>query len=194
MANDSDDDFPPDVVRAPEEVARRTLVVFAVSGLALGAPRSEVVEWLSDEKLMAELTPSERRFVDNPTPSEKEKVNAGWLCERVTVLCWALCLIDELPAPDEQCGTAELQDILPPFVDVEVADFIKNAALRPDPELIEMADTMLNQHWEARNSKLKGTAPRFPVDIEIVQERHHAINWVIGYNGGVDWDDVTTDT
>jgi hypothetical protein len=32
-----------------------------------------------------------------------------------------------------------------------------------------------------------------PVDLEIVQERHHAINWVIGYDGAP-WDEVTTDT
>jgi hypothetical protein len=31
------------------------------------------------------------------------------------------------------------------------------------------------------------------VDIEIIQERHHAINWVIGYEG-LSWDEVTTDT
>jgi hypothetical protein len=31
------------------------------------------------------------------------------------------------------------------------------------------------------------------IDIEIVQERHHAINWVTGYDG-LPWDEVTTDT
>ena len=31
------------------------------------------------------------------------------------------------------------------------------------------------------------------VHTEDKQERHHAINWVIGYDG-LAWDDVTTDT
>jgi hypothetical protein len=29
--------------------------------------------------------------------------------------------------------------------------------------------------------------------LEIVQERHYAINWITGY-GGLPWDEVTTDT
>jgi hypothetical protein len=31
------------------------------------------------------------------------------------------------------------------------------------------------------------------IDIEIVQERHHAINWITEYDG-LPWDEVTTDT
>jgi len=31
------------------------------------------------------------------------------------------------------------------------------------------------------------------VDCEMVVERHHALNWLIGYQGQ-DWDDVSTDT
>lgn len=30
-------------------------------------------------------------------------------------------------------------------------------------------------------------------DAGVVQERHHALNWLIGYCGQ-DWDDITTDT
>ena len=28
----------------------------------------------------------------------------------------------------------------------------------------------------------------------VVMERHHALNWLIGYSERADWDDVTTDT
>jgi hypothetical protein len=87
----------------------------------------------------------------------------------------------------------EFQDILPPFAEVSVSAFIARAALRPDDELMALADKMLDQHAEARRAMLAGTPPRYPVDTEIIQERHHAINWVIGYEG-LPWDDVTTDT
>ncbi len=182
-----------DVVRSPQEVARRALAVFSVVGLALGAPRPEVLDWLRDENLSRELAPSERKFVEAPEPSEKERVHAVWMSERLVVLCWALRLIDELPEPDEQCDTGELQEILPPFADVEVSEFIDRARLRPDRELLDMAETLMNHHWEARNAQLKGAAPKFPVDIEIIQERHHAANWLVGYCGDP-WDEVTTDT
>lgn len=52
---------------------------------------------------------------------------------------------------------------------------------------------MQSLHWEARNAILKGLNTSLSIDIEIIQERHHAINWLIGYDG-LDWDEVTTDT
>jgi hypothetical protein len=56
-----------------------------------------------------------------------------------------------------------------------------------------MCDEMLNLHWEARDAKIDERPPRRPVDMEIIQERHYAINWVTGYRG-LSWDEVTTDT
>lgn len=56
-----------------------------------------------------------------------------------------------------------------------------------------MADRLMTLHGEARRAKLANAPPRTPVDIEIIQERHHAINWVIGYDSAP-WDEVTADT
>ncbi len=65
--------------------------------------------------------------------------------------------------------------------------------MRPGGELTDMARDLLDLHWHARDGKLNNRPPRRPVDIEIVQERHHAINWVTGYCS-LPWDEVTTDT
>lgn len=188
-----EDEFPPDVVRTPGEVARRALALFSVVGVALGAPRDDVFQWLRETGVGAELAPSEERFLGNPTPSRQQIVDGGWLSERLVVLCWALGELSELPPHDQQCDTALFQELLPPFADVDPASFIANANLRPNEVLIEKADELLHHHWEARNAKLTGAPPKTPVDIEIIQERHHAINWVIGYDGAP-WDEVTTDT
>ena len=58
---------------------------------------------------------------------------------------------------------------------------------------MQMADDLLEQHWKARDARLFGRPQPTDIDIEIVQERHHAINWIIGYDG-LPWDEVTTDT
>lgn len=68
-----------------------------------------------------------------------------------------------------------------------------SATLRPDDELMATANEILDLHWHARDAQIHKHIPAKPVDIEIIQERHHAINWIIGYDG-VDWDEVTTDT
>jgi len=109
------------------------------------------------------------------------------------VILWALGAVDELPPADEQCDTSVFREILPPYSATNVADFLASAQLRPEAELIAVADDMRALHWEARDAEIKGSSIQPRVDTEVIQERHHAINWIIGYDGA-DWDDVTTDT
>jgi hypothetical protein len=101
-----EDGPPPDEVRSAVEVAQRCLSVFAVIGLAFGAERAAVRAWLSENDLWNELAPSEAGFVDTPTPSEKQLINAGWLSERLIVLLWALGKVARLPSGDRQCEAA----------------------------------------------------------------------------------------
>jgi hypothetical protein len=182
---------PPYVVRSPQEVARRALGVFSVVGLALGAPKNEVVEWLQEQQLFETLTSSERRFIDAAKPSEQARINAGWLSERLIVLCWALCHVEQLPATDEQCDTGELQGNLPPFAETSVEDFIGRSTVRPDRQLLEMADTLHGWYREAEDRKTTGAPGQMPVDIEILQERCYAINWLIGFDD-VPWYETNT--
>ncbi len=184
---------PPDRVRSATDVARRALALFGVVGLALGAPPDALRAWLDDNGLQAELTPRERGFVDAAEPPPRDRIDFSWQSERLLVLLWALGKVDALPPATEQCDTARFQDLLPPFADVGVADFVAQAKLRPDVVLCDMADTLLDLHWHARDGRINGRPPGKPVDMEIVQERHHAINWITGYCG-LPWDEVTTDT
>jgi hypothetical protein len=131
--------------------------------------------------------------MDSPEPSRKQIINMSWQCERLIVLLWSLRQIEHLPVADEQCNPSIFQDFLPPYADISVDEFISRAQTRPDKELWEMCDEMLCLHWEARDAKINNRKPRRPADIEIIQERHHAINWVTGYDG-LPWDEVTTDT
>ena len=147
--------------------------------------------WLTDNNLLEELSPIEARFIESPAPSKRQVVDAGWYSERLIVLLWALELA-AMPRADEQCDTAVFQRILPPYAEIGKADFVKSAQLRSEEELTAIADRILDQHWEARDAKIHDREPR-GVDLGIIQERHHAINWVIGYDG-LPWDEVTTDT
>ncbi len=186
------EDDAPDVVRKPDEVARRALGLFAAVSLGFRADRQAVLEWLTEEKLWDALSPIEKAFVDTASPSEKQMINASWWSERLIVLLWALKLADALPPPNEQFKESFL-DLLPPFSGVSVSQFIRDAKLRPNKELRDMQAKILRFHWQARDDRLHGRT-RYPtVDMEIIQERHHAINWVIGYEG-LAWDDVTADT
>ncbi len=188
-----DDDFPPDEVRSPQEIALRALALFGVWGIAIGASRDDVLEWLEDTDLRAALSPRELKFVDDPHPSSELENDFCWHAERLIVLLWALNLVDSLPDADKKCDTKIFERCLPPFSDQSEQQFISNATRRSDHELWKEADRTLDLHWQARDAELNNREPKDPVEIDVVEERHHAINWVIGYEG-LDWDDVTADT
>jgi hypothetical protein len=193
MQPERDDPSVPDEIREASAIARRALALFAVVGLGLGAPKEQTAEWLRDESLWHELSPEELDFVTASTPTERQTVNASWRSEALLMLLWALGVIEKLPGLAEQCDTGAFQALLPPFADVSVSQFVAAARRRPDEELLDMADTLLNFHWEARDAHIHKRQIPTHLDIGIVQERHHAINWVIGYDG-LPWDEVTTDT
>jgi len=183
----------PESIRSAPEIARRAIALFGVVGVGLGADRDEVLQWLTAEGLDDSLTPRERVMLEGPAPSPKQLLNAGWQSEALLMLLWALKRIDDLPGPDTQCDMEAWQALLPPYTDEPVSEFIGNAVRRDDDTLIGMADEILDLHWQARNAALHERAESTNVDIEIIQERHWGINWVIGYDGAP-WDEVTTDT
>jgi hypothetical protein len=186
-------DFSDDAIRSPTEVARRALALFAVVGLGLGADRSDVVDWLTESDLWDDLTPWEIGFVEKTDPPTDLKKDASWHIERLIVLAWALGGIDQLPPANEQCDSVALRSFLPPYAPTTVEDFVESARLRPSSELLELAEKMYDLHAEGRYARSQNRPPCELVEIEIVQERHHAINWVTGYEG-LPWDQVTTDT
>lgn len=180
-------------IRLPADVAYRGLALISVIGLAFGADRTEITDWLAEHELWGKFAPSEIAFIETPVPSPQQVTDAGWLSERLIVILWALGAIDELPPADKECDTAVFLNILPPYASISVSDFVAAARLRPASELIAMADQMLDLHWKARDAKINARHTRGHVDLGIIQERHHAANWLIGYEG-LDWDDITTDT
>ena len=182
-----------DNVRDSQEIARRSLALFGVVGIALGASRNDIVGWLKDEALWEELSPTELSYVLAQEPIEKQTIDASWMSEALIVLLWALRKVEKLPAPNEQCDTSIFQELLPPFAEMSAAQFITSAERRSETALQDMAEELMHLHWQARDAQIHSKPIPSHVNIEIVQERHHAINWVIGYDG-LPWDEVTTDT
>lgn len=180
-------------VRTSQEIATRALTLFGVVALGLGASREKIIPWLRDEGLCEALTPRERELVDSETPTQKQLINASWQSEALLVLLWVLRKVDDLPPGNVQCDTALFRQLMPPYADILVKDFVRLARRRSDEELTNQAILIQEMHWKARDAAIHGTAAPQEIDIEIVQERHHAINWVIGYER-LSWDEVTTDT
>jgi hypothetical protein len=190
---DAGEDGVQDGIRPAQEIARRCLALFAVVGTALGVPRDEVISWLRTERLWDALTPREVAYLDQADPPRKAHINFGWQSERLIVLLWALGMIQELPDSATQCEASVFKTILPPFATTSTQKFIAQATLIDEQKLWSQAELYLEDHWRARDARLHERPMPPVINIEIVQERHHAINWIAGYDN-LPWDEVTTDT
>lgn len=182
-----------DRVRSPREVAKRTLVLFSLMARAFGAPKTEIRTWLEECRLFEELTLCEKKYLDNPSPTRRDNINVAWKSEALLVLVWALKLINNLPPSEIQCDTSLFKELLPPFSDLSEEEFIEQAQLRDEKTLFEMARCLQTEHAKARCERNSTHSEILQERLEILQERHYAINWIIGYCNQ-EWDEITTDT
>jgi len=89
--------------------------------------------------------------------------------------------IQELPDSAMQCDTGVFKSVLPPFAKTSAQAFIEQATLIDQDRLWKQAELYLDDHWKARDARLHERSLPIGIDIEIVQEQHHAINWITGY-------------
>ena len=181
-------------IMSGQAVGERALVLFAIYMLSCtDTPRADVIHWVKSNNLWGSLSPEELNFLEAESPTEKQLINFSWHNERLHVLSWALHVVAKLAPPNEQASVNEFQNALSPFNNDTANRFLKTVNLRDEVELLDAADEIESQHWEARNANLTNCQPKKPVNLEIIQERHHAINWIL-WGEVADWDDVTTDT
>lgn len=182
-----------DEIRPADEIAQRSLALFAVVTTALGGPKDDIISWVRTEGLWGAMTPHEVAYLEQTNPPPQAHINFGWHSECLLVLLWALGKLGELPDLATQCDTSVFKAVLPPFARTSARAFIAQATLIDEERLWNQAESYLNDHWKARAAKIHGRPGSLSVNLEIVQERHHAIDWVTGYDG-LPWDEVTTDT
>ena len=104
--------------------------------------------------LEEELSGWERQVLTSPFGSlaDRDRINASWLSEAVTVLAWSLGKV-ELPRFDEQCdpaGAANSLGFLQPTDSTELS----RPRLRPPEDLQEYNEFLYNLHWRVRDFSL----------------------------------------
>jgi hypothetical protein len=176
-------------LRTPREVADRLHALVFVAFKGSEAPDRSVVDAIVAERGLRPLfTPDELAFVDDPAPDDRARAQFSWRCEAAWVLLWALNHVEgQLGLPRALCDV--------PFLSATVFDEPDLAArgLRRANDILNEADLVYRCHWAVRQAALDGRPPPAGLHPGVTMERHHALNWLIGYDGA-DWDDVSTDT
>ena len=121
-----------------------------------------LLKWLSAEKIMPHLSPSEQTILHRPFGSWTERTlfSVGWRTEALGMMLWALKRIETIPAYDDQFHPSEMivpLDVLHPTI-----DFIWTAALRPVRELRRARDCAEQWNWRSRATELERMGVRPP--------------------------------
>lgn len=177
-------------LRSPREAADRLSALVIVAFKAADQPEQSLVESIIAERgYRSFFTPDEIAFIDDPQPSERARIKFSWRCEAAWVLLWALRHVEgPLGLPRATCDV--------PFLSETVfrTEDLSTRGIRPAGDILDEADRIYRCHWAVRQAGLNGEQPPAGLDPGVTMERHQALNWLIGYNDGADWDDVTTDT
>jgi len=73
------------------------------------------------------------------------------------------------------------------------AQFLRDARLRSQPEILDQADLIYRYHWAVVDARINNKPAPAGLDPGVAMERHYALNWLVGYMDQ-DWDDISTDT
>ena len=178
------------IKRSKEEVALRTLCLLLVAEKGAGLEDEVVERVLKSYELRPHLTPKELAFVLDHSPSPHDRIQFAWRYEAASTLLWALGFVAHLGKPVQPC---DVQFAVRTMSGTTTSQFIEDAELRPIADILDQVDLIYRYHWAVRNARLKGQ--QIPADLhpDVTEERHYALNWLIGYLEQA-WDDVSTDT
>jgi len=176
--------------RTTEEVACRAMALCIVAVKGEGLEQQIVERLVGDFELESAFSPNERRFIHAADPSQHDRIQFAWRYECYWVMLWALGCLDTLPRPDAICDVPLAVSILQ---ENGRDGFLAMAELRPQSEILDMADLTYRYHWAVVDARINDRETPAGLEPGVVMERHYALNWLTGYMDQA-WDDVSTDT
>ncbi len=186
-------------LRSKEDIAYRSLALTVVTAKASGMRQPSVENAVKHLGLSSHLSPRERAFILDPTPPHQDVVHFSWSGEAAWPLFWALGFVDRLDRPTPVVGERDLPQAVHAVQDHGAQPYIESARLRSLDEVLDETDLIFRYHWAVREAWLRGHKMPAGLDPSVVQERHHALNWLLvpvdeEPEDWPDWDDVDTST
>ena len=176
--------------RPAAEIANRAMALLFVAARAEGLEQARAANLVAQYSLTSELTPQERAFLAAPTMSDADRAKFSWRYEAAWVLLWSLGYVERLERPQQTIDPATVARIV---ADRGRDRFLREARLRSLPDILDEADLIYRYSWAADDARVNGMPAPAGLNADVISERHHALNWLIGYLDQA-WDDVTNDT
>jgi hypothetical protein len=186
-------------LRSKEDIGYRSLALTVVAAKASGMRQPSVENAVKHLGLSSHFSPRERAFILDPMPPHQDVVQASWRAEAAWPLFWALGFVDQLDRPTPVVGGRDLPKAVHAVQDHGAQPYIDSARLRSLNEVLDATDLIYRYHWAVREAWLRGHKMPAGFDPGVVQERHHALNWLLipvdeEAEAWPAWDDVDTST
>ncbi|MBV8919586.1 DUF4272 domain-containing protein [Bradyrhizobium sp.] len=185
-------------LRPASEVFERALGLFCVAaqGVAVENGDKSVLAFMREQNPIGinALTPQERIFLEAENPDAQTAVQMSWRYEALNVLLWTLSI-----GPDHLDPAGEIADVnalVQRVLDIaNDKSEVRELNLRPAAEILDALDLTWRQHWITRQARLEGVEVE-TLNPSVVMERHHALNWITGFQNdrSTDWDNIDTPT
>ena len=172
--------------------ARRCVILFAVMSLGYGADNKGITIWLKKEKLWRYVSKKEKLLFSSKVLNKQQIINVTWRAEALYLLLWWLNKINSASNLSEVCDVDKIKEVCD-FYLKDTNEFIKSCIFRKEYQIYNLKELIYDSHWKVREAQINNRKIPNNLNSSVVQERHYAINWSMGYCGQ-DWDDVTTDT
>jgi hypothetical protein len=173
---DDEGDFPIGPRRTAQEVARRAIILCCVTA-SLEFEPGTFNGWLKREGLWDEVSPIEVALLSAEEPTDRQRINASWRSEALQALLWALEKVKKLPPLTDSYISGMLECLPAPGEDTK--EFIASAQLRPEDEIDEALEAIVDAHWQLRNEDAYPDEKAAPMDRGVVVERHWALAWIV---------------
>lgn len=138
------------------------------------------------------LTEKETAYINDPEPEQQTCIQFVWRYECCGVLLWAAGVVDDLSYPSEIIDVPVLAAIF--WQHKGLKDLLSKGYSRPEKEILDAADLTFRYDWACVDARIHKKEVPGGLDSGVVVERHYAFNWIIGANGGEDWDDIQPNT
>ena len=79
------------------------------------------------QRLWRGVTPEEKAFQNNPSPTKEERNKLFWHQEAEWTLLWVIGKVESLGLPTRECDTRRLVDEIIPPLGSDIADFVATA-------------------------------------------------------------------
>jgi len=190
-------DFDPTAFQQPTTVAKRVIILFALSHGVDGLfARRKAKRWLIKEQLWDIATPDEQAFLSAIFPSQDDKMSYSWNIEAAMVLNWALNKTNHLSEIVEEIAQSNFQDFWDsvPAVGKSTQAYIENACYRPLEEIFE--ENIVNELATSyfRDLLFSNAPDTTTINRGVSFERHKALNWVRQFSGIAEWNETDTST